>query len=191
MYLASQIIGIFIIVEGFFIYYQRKRKNILILKIISDVLSVSQYLLLFAYAGAALNLIAIFRSIVFYFRNDKQWAKSRFWLYFFMAIMFLSPLVTSNQPIFSLLWFISFVPGLGSAFAVVGYYSNNPHSTRIFVLIGTALWLVYAIAFFNWTGVISGIVAIVSLVYGLIWDCVQISKANKKEDLQIVVEDNK
>jgi hypothetical protein len=80
------------------------------------------------------------------------------------------------------LWFISFVPGIGSAFAVYGYYSNNPHLTRIFVLIGSALWLIYAIALFNWTGVISGIVSIVSLIYGLIWDYVQQKKANKKED---------
>ena len=177
MYLASQILGIVIIVENFFIFFQRRRETLLILKLISDVLTFVQLMLIGGITGAVLNAIAIFREIVCYNRNKTKWASSRFWLYFFILIMFLSPILTATYRVFSLMWFVCFIPATGSVLNVIGLYSTSPHVTRIFSLFNTILWIIYSIAILNWTQVVNALIILISIIIGLIDDHIQKNKA--------------
>ena len=77
----SQVIGFVGTIVSFIIFQQNKRSRIIGLQILSTSLFAVHYILLGAFTGAALNLIAVTRSIVFY-NNDKKWAKSPAWLWF-------------------------------------------------------------------------------------------------------------
>ena len=89
---VGQIVGFAAMAVSMLIYLQRKRKNILILKLSSDVLWALHHLMILSYTAALTTAIAIFREIVFY-NYDKKWAKSRWWsvgfsLVFVMAALF-------------------------------------------------------------------------------------------------------
>ena len=77
--LAGEIIGVVAIIEGFFIYYSAKRERMLIFKFISDALWLCNLLLLGGITGAILNVIAMLRETVFYFRDRRRFANSIFW----------------------------------------------------------------------------------------------------------------
>lgn len=94
MYAIGQVLGFFIAAESFFIYFSRKRNQILAAKLICDALNVLQQAMIGALTGSIINGVAIFREVVFYNRNKKKWASHRFWLYLFIAFMGAAPLLS-------------------------------------------------------------------------------------------------
>ena len=75
---AAQILGVIGIAMSFFIYIARKRSSILLCKFSCDVIWAAHYLLIGAWSGAALNILAMARETVF-FNKDKV-AKVEKWL---------------------------------------------------------------------------------------------------------------
>jgi len=184
LFIISQIIGFVIIIENFFIFFQKKRGKILFFKLLSDVMNVFQNVLARTFTGAAINVIAIGRESVFYFRDKKKWASSKFWLYFFAIIVFLSPFVSSGAEFFSYVFFVSFLPAIGSVFMVVGFFVLNPHMTRILGFIAMTLWIVYYILLGNYIQIVSTGINILSIVIGLIMDF------KEKKKLPTLLENN-
>jgi len=184
LFIISQIIGFVIIIENFFIFFQKKRYKILFFKLLSDVMNVFQNVLARTFTGAAINVIAIGRESVFYFRDKKKWASSKFWLYFFAIIVFLSPFVSSGAEFFSYVFFVSFLPAIGSVFMVVGFFVLNPHMTRILGFIAMTLWIVYYILLGNYIQIVSTGINILSIVIGLIMDF------KEKKKLPTLLENN-
>lgn len=170
LFIISQIIGLVIILENFFIFFQKSRGKILFFKLLSDVMNVFQNIFARTFTGAAINVIAIGRESVFYFRDKKKWASSKFWLYFFALIVFLSPFVSSGAEFFTYVFFVSFFPAIGSVFMVVGFFMLNPHMTRILAFIAMSLWTVYYILLSNYIQIVSCLINILSIVIGLIMD---------------------
>lgn len=171
IYLIGQILGLVIAVISFFIYYAKTRSRILLSKLTTDVLNVIQQAMIGAYTGSFLNVIAIFREIVFYYRTQKKWASYKIWLFLFIVLMNVSPILTWAGP-------ISLLPALGSSLAVVGFYLKNPTHTRIIALFAHGLWLVYTIATFNVGATLQNVILITSAICGLVRDFF----AKKKEE---------
>ena len=173
LYVAAQSLGLFIATFSFFIYFGKKRGQILTAKLISDVLNVIQLTLLAAYTGAVINVIAVFREVVFYNRLRSKWAAHRLWLYVFVILMGLSPVLSWQG-------YISLLPALGSAIAVVGFYAQSPTHTRIIGLFAQSLWLVYALYILNLGAILQNTIMIVAIVTGLIRDYVAYRRQRKK-----------
>lgn len=173
LYTAGQLLGLLITVFSVFIYYAKRRNRILLTKLITDVLNVVQQALIGAYTGSLLNGIAVFREIVFYNRTRKKWASHIFWLFFFIFLMGLSPLLTWNG-------FISLLPAVGSVIAVVGFYMQNPTHTRILGIFSMAFWLAYSFITVNVGAVIQNVIMILSAIAGLIRDFAEIKKREKQ-----------
>lgn len=64
MKLIPQIIGLLAVATFLFSYQQKKRKNIILLNVISRCLYILQYLLLGAFAGAVLDILGAVASVV-------------------------------------------------------------------------------------------------------------------------------
>ena len=175
IYLIGQILGLVIAVISFFIYYAKTRNRILLSKLTTDVLNVIQQAMIGAYTGSLLNVVAIFREIVFYYRTQKKWASYRLWLFLFIVLMSLSPLLTWAGP-------ISILPALGSSLAVVGFYLKNPTHTRIIALFAHGLWLIYTIATFNVGAMLQNVILITSAICGLIRDFLAKRKDRKTKE---------
>ena len=130
LYTAGQIIGLALIIWNFFIYVQKSHEKILIFKCAGDLMSVVQFAFCGAYTGAALNVVMAFREIIFLNKTKHKWASGKIWLYIFIALIFLSPFVTSKEPILSALWLLNVLPAFGSSLAVVGLYNENTLITK-------------------------------------------------------------
>ena len=169
MVAVGQVFGIVLSVVGFFIYLAKTRKGILIAKLTCDAGYCIQQLMLGATTGALINCIAIFRDVVFYYRNDKKWAGHRFWLYFFAVVMGLTPVLTWMGP-------VSLLPAVGSVVAVFAFYCQKPQHTRILSLGAMIPWMLYAFLITNYGLMLTTIIQIVSAVLGLIRDY----RANKR-----------
>ena len=174
VYTIGQILGLVLIVIGFFVYYSKKRSTILAVKLSTDVICVFQQAMIGALTGSLLNGIAIFREVVFYNRLDKKWAAHRFWLYFFIVVMALAPILTWEG------W-ISLFPALGSVCAVISFYMKNPTHIRIAGLGTTVLWLSYCIFTQNIGGIIQNIINLLSIFIALTRDCVAFLRGKKEE----------
>ena len=160
---AGQILGLLLSFVGFFIYYAKTRQGILTAKLVCDIGYFFQQIMIGAHTGAVINAIAVLRELVFYHRDTHKWASHRFWLYLFIVLMGLSPVLTWMGP-------VSLLPAVGSAVAVIGFYCKDPHHTRILGLMGTLPWVVYAMIMTNYGQILSGTVQTVSAILGLARD---------------------
>ena len=68
MYILSQIFGFSAMIVSFFIYQQGKRKRVIFLKLITDILWVLNFIFVGGYVGALTTSVSIFREIIFYKR---------------------------------------------------------------------------------------------------------------------------
>ena len=163
MYTLGQIFGFLLSTIGFFIYYAKTRRGILCAKLINDIGYTFQQIMIGATTGALINSIAVFREIVFYYRQDKKWASHRFWLYFFLVVMGLSPILTWMGP-------VSLLPAIGSAISVVAFYCKEPFHTRILGILSLLPWATYCIIIPNYGVVFSLSIQFTAAVLGLIRD---------------------
>ena len=83
--LLAQIIGFGGTALTIIAYQQNKRKRILGCTVISAALFAIHYIILGAYTGAIMNILAASRSLVF-MNNTKKWAKSKIWVAVFMVV---------------------------------------------------------------------------------------------------------
>ena len=177
LYTFGQIFGIVISFIGFFVYFGKKRSTLLASKLSLDVGYFFQQIMIGAYTGAALNLVATFREVVFYNRGKHRWASHRVWLYIFILLTLISPVLTWLGP-------VSLLPAIGSVLSVISFYCMNTHHMRIFGLFAQSLWLTYNILMMNIGLLISTAVQLVAVIVGLIRDYVDMRKSKRDANNQ-------
>ncbi len=185
VYDIATVVGWICTAESLFIFLAKKREHILILKLINDVLCIINFTLLGTYTAAILNLIAVFREIVFYLKNKRKWASNKAWLFVFLALMMLSPLSVVLDPSRSAVekW-MQILPAAGSSLAVIGFYMSNEQTIRFLNLFANAPWLIYNIFNNNVPAIVNSSIGCVSVIWGLILYFILDKKAKKQTDLQ-------
>lgn len=164
--ILGNVIGAIAVVENLFIFAALKRKNILKLKFLSDVLWFFNFLFLGALTGAVLNVIAMLRETVFSLRGKNKIASHIIWLPVFMILTLISPALDCiKQGAFIPM---TLLPATGSIMTVYSLYQDNPKVTRIIALFAQTLWLIYAAMLFNVTAFLSNALQIVSALIGII-----------------------
>ena len=176
--IASQILGAIGIVVGLSIYAGKTRGQILVCKFVSDAIWAANYLLVGGYTGSLLNLIGMARESVFFHRETKKWASNRIWLYVFVLLAMLSPIMEWAEA--GKFFWLPILPALGSTCSVFSLYSRRPMTMRILGLLTQAFWLAYGIILQNVTSVLCGIMIVVSVFIGIIRE-LKDRKAEKQE----------
>ena len=169
MNMIAQIAGVLGTSMIFISFIARKRRTILLGKFTADILWMIHYLLIGAYSGAALNVLAIGRETVFY-NKEKKWASSRFWLYLILALTVTSCLLTWEGA-------LSLLPMIGSCCAVVSYWCTNPLHIRLLAIPAQSLWMIYGGLHGSVPTIVSNIIAMTAIGIGLYRDV----KGMKKE----------
>ena len=156
--IVGQIIGFIPLILSYVIFYFNDRKKMLFTKMIADLLSTAHHILLGpeGYSGAAICLINVARSALFMKRNKMKHGEV------LIPLVFIT--VTMASSIFTWAGPISLLPAIGSSLAVMGYWCAKPSTMRKFILPGVALWLIYAIAIFSISGIISNCLSITSMI---------------------------
>lgn len=163
--LIGEIIGWVAVAEGFLIFLSNRRERILAFKFIDDALWSVSFLLTGNYTGSILNAIAMGRETVFYNRDKRKWASTRFWLVFFLV-------VTAVSPLYSLIsgkegWY-AVLPAIGSMAAVIGFYSRSADFSRYIGLFANGVWMVYNIICGKIPAITSSVILITSGLVGTV-----------------------
>lgn len=167
----GQIIGYVAMFVSIMIYFQRKRKNVLMLKLTTDVLWATHHLMIASIPAAATTTFAIFREIVFY-NYDKKWAKSTWWKVFFSTGFVIAALLTWKD-------YFSIVPAIASVLSTIAFGSKKLSVTKIFAFLSSVGMLIYGIHYGSSATVVNECITEASIIISAFVSIVLL-KRNKK-----------
>ena len=167
------VVGIVAVALELLIYISSKRERILIAKISAASTWTVNNFLLKAYTGALLQLVAIARSSIFFYRGKKKWADSIAWLFIFIAITLMSPIVSWHGA-------VSLLPAIGSVFAVISFYSKPVYIIRGTSVFALLPWLIYHVLMGNITGVVGTTFGLTSIAVGTVKDLIAKLKSKQQ-----------
>ncbi len=179
--LIAQIIGFCGAGANFLSFQQNKRSRIIGFQIGAALLFIIHYILLGiaqvdgAYSGAALNFIALCRSVVF-INNHKKWAKSPLWLVFFVIVSTIAGILTWEA------WY-SFLPSVAMILTTISYWLKSETKIRLVTFPSSPCWLVYNIIVGSVAGIVTECIVMSSLIIAIIrYDILKKGKVNKNEN---------
>ncbi len=170
--LLAQIIGFGGTALTIIAYQQSKRKRILGCTVISAALFAIHYIILGAYTGAVMNILAGTRSLVF-MNNTKKWAKSKIWVAVFMVIYTVACIATWDK------WY-SVLPLIAMLLTTVSNWFQSEKKIRFLTFPSSPCWLVYNILNASYAGIITEIFVMSSLIIAIIR--FDLRKPKKKEE---------
>ena len=156
MKIAGEIIGIFAIIINFLIYQQKDRKNVLKVKLLSDVSWAMHYGLLTAFSGMAVCSVAIARETTFLLTEDKKDKRKYFLIAF--AIISVTASTLTMKDVYGLL------PALASLIAVFSFWQQNPNVTKFLAIPISISMIIYDVMRFSIAGIINEIFTLISII---------------------------
>lgn len=166
---VAQIVGIFPLVLSFFTFLFNDRRRVIVIKAVSDLMWAIHFFLLGEVVGGSINTLNTARNLVFS-QKHKPWASRPYIPVLFCILTFLAALIRWRE------WY-SFLPMLGSVFAVIGFWCSDVKNIRKFNLPAVSLWLIYGIM----TGSISTILCNTFSILSIIIATVKQRKYDAKE----------
>ena len=168
--IIAQSIGIVAMAMNILSYQQKKQRNIIIMQLCGTSLFAVNMFMIGAVAGGFLNCIGAIRAVVYSnrktFRADKPaWVFGFGVLY--LAAYAMSFLVFDKEPTL-VNFIIEFLPLIGMFSTGFGFYLDRADTMRKMGLISSPSWLVYNIYNFALGGIICEILAMFSIVIGII-----------------------
>lgn len=155
---CASVIGMILTVASF---QMKTRKRIIIFQTIGSAFFLISYFLLGSWTGVYMNIVYLARDVVFYFREDKKWAKGKGWLYVFLAGSIAAGTLGYKTP-------IDLLPLVGACFATLAMYMQKENMLRLLNLMASPCWLIYNISLPSSGGIICEAFNIVSVLVGLI-----------------------
>lgn len=156
MKIFAEILGFLAVGIGFFIFQQKDRKKILVLKMVCDFLWAVHFLMLGALTGMALSLTAAFRAIVFSRVDIKKNKKNILWLFLFLSINVVSITLLWNS-----VWSIcSLISGL---LATIAYWQTSPNRIKVLALFVCVSQITYAIAMGSYASSLNELITMLSI----------------------------
>lgn len=157
LYWIGQVIGVIAMVEGYFIFQFTERRKMVVLKLVSDLLWITHFLLIGGYTATLTTGIAVFREVIFYFKGSKKWAASFWWAIIF-SLLFVACVPLTWQNIFSIF------PAVASILATWCFWVNKTEVGKIIQLPSTLCMLIYNIVYSSYSGVVNQLITVCSIV---------------------------
>lgn len=167
MEIVAQIIGFCAMVTSVMTFQFKKHKHLMILQTATAVLFTVHYWMLgqfcnmpSAYTGAAINLIAVARDIVYY-HKDKKIFVSNWWTVGFSAAIAVVGIIFWED------W-RSLLVIVAMVLNTVSFSFINSQKVRATLLISSPILLVYDILTNSWGGTVNEIISEISIIVGLV-----------------------
>ena len=160
MNIAAQLVGVVGIAFSLLSFQCSKRKHIMVVQKMASLSFSAQLFMVGAVTGGCLDLISFVRTLVFA-NNSKGWAKSKWWLYGFVGVMIATGILTWKDG-----W--SILPIVGSILSTVALWMRKEKHIRLVSLAVGPCWLVYNLVQGAYSGALSEVFAMTSIVIGLI-----------------------
>lgn len=160
-FIISQSIGLIAAALLLFSFQQRTHKRIVAMQFCSGLLFALQYFLLGAYEGMVGNIIGFTRSIAYCFRGKSKFTDSIFCPIIFSVLAGLGGLLTYTSP-------ASLLPMAAMMISSFVMWSPKTQQLRALTIPTSMMWLVYNVICNSWSGVITEVCNLISIVIGLI-----------------------
>ncbi|MBQ4605416.1 MAG: YgjV family protein [Clostridia bacterium] len=156
----AQIIGVFGLICSLLSFQMKNRKWIMAFQMTASLSFSTQLFMLGAVTGGCVDMISFIRTMIFS-QNSKKWASSPVWLYVFIVIMILTGILTWQNA-----W--DLLPIAGSILSTVALWMKREKHIRLISLAVGPCWLVYNLVKGAWSGALNEVLAMTSIVIGLI-----------------------
>ncbi len=155
--LIAEIIGGIAVAIGFLIFQVKKRSAILLVKLICDVLWCVHFLILGAYTGMVISIVACTREILFARIGNKDGKKPLPLLFVFLILNTCGVVLAWNS-----IWSIcSLISGL---LATLAFWQTDPSKIKLFSIFVCASQLTYAIAIGSRSALTNELIASTSII---------------------------
>ena len=154
-YIISQIFGFTAFVFSFFAYHRKKKEQILNFMLIHNILNFFQYILLHAYSGCIIKIIAILRDIFIIKKKDNQKLSSPIFLFIFILLYLVVAFFTYDG-------ILSLFPILSATLYLIPIWNGDEKTIRITGIATTLLWLIYNIFVHSIAGIAENTLFIIS-----------------------------
>lgn len=158
--IIASLVGALGIGANVLIYQQKTGKNLLIYKLISDILWATHYLILGGFSAFAIACIGIVRESIFLNQKHK-WAQSRLWLWVFVVLSLTSAALTWKT-------LMNVLPAIASVLSVFGFWRNNPTLSKILAFPISLCMLTYDLYIISYMGIANEAFTLVSATISVI-----------------------
>ena len=162
IYYSAQVIGIAAVALFLWSYQQKERKRIIAFNIVSRVLYITQYLLLGAFSGAALDILGSISSGIAT-KKDTPFLKKHLKLAVIgidLVIVGIGLLIDSSP--------LGLLPIAGILFHTTAFWITDERIIRWVSLLGSPCWFVYNFASSAYGSSIGDLLSIASIVIAMI-----------------------
>ena len=168
--IIAQTIGIIAMALNILSFQQKVQRNIIIMQFFGASLFAVNMFMIGATVGGFLNLLGAFRAIVFA-NKQKFRADKIIWVHFFNVMYLVSYILTfavfgKERTLINFI--IEFLPIIGMVASGIGFYLSEAKTVRKLGLVSSPSWLVYNICNMAVGGIICEILAMFSIVIGMI-----------------------
>ncbi len=168
--IAAQGIGIVAMLFNILSYQQKSSKGVIVMQLFGGALFAVNFFMLGAVVGGMLNVIAVFRAIV-YSNKEKFRAESRTWLYLFISLYIASYILTFTlfgKAFTAASAILELLPVIAMTATTIGFYVNKAKFIRKMGLICCPSWLIYNICNLAVGATICEAVSICSIIIGIL-----------------------
>jgi len=155
----AQIIGAWGLICSLLSFQMKQRKCIMAFQMTASLSFSVQLFLLGATTGGCVDLLSFLRTLIFS-QNGRKWASSTVWLYGFIGLMIAAGALTWKDG-----WDI--LPIVGSVLSTIALWMKKEKSIRMISLAVGPCWLVYNLVRCAWSGALNEVLAMISIVIGL------------------------
>ncbi|MEK6927981.1 MAG: YgjV family protein [Nanoarchaeota archaeon] len=141
-------------------YHFKERKSILLVQLASFLFWITHFLLLEAYTGAALAVVAALRLAVFSFKKKNNWINKPIIFWAFICILVIATILT-----FSNYWVIFAL--IGGIFAIIASWQDKQNKIRKLFIPSHIFWIIYDVFAGSYGGAISEAVLGLSAIFSL------------------------
>ena len=161
VFILAQLIGLFAVFFSLKSFVQYSKKKYIVDSIIAAIFNSVHYLLLGAYTGVLIKIMAFIREIFLYKKEtNKKYNKLIIFIILVTCYLF-AGIFTFNNNIINLL------PVISAVTYFFAEWFGNLKAIKILGIITTVLWLIYNIAVLSITGIIYNLITIITLIYSL------------------------
>ena len=171
MNIAAQAVGLIGIACSLISFQYKKREKVMLFQMIASAMFCIQLFMVGAVTGGCIDSISFVRTAIFS-QNDKKWASSPIWLYVFIIAMIGTGILTWQDG-----W--SILPILGSVLSTIALWMKKASHIRIVSLFVGPCWLVYNIVHGAYTGAVNELLAMASIIIGIVRHDEKKSSENK------------
>ncbi len=160
MYIFIQVIGFLAFIISLIAYQQKRKKDVLLCMVLSNIINLIHYFLLGAYSGCITKLVAIARDSFIVIKDKNKKLSSGLFLIIFILIYIALSIYTYTNV-------LSLFPLIAAIIYIIPTWYGDSKIIKITALFCYFLWLIYNIYVISIAGIIANIISMISIIISL------------------------